>query len=65
MMKKALYRNKRNANKYIELVRYGCGHYYAIQKMIWGDVVSSGGRRSRFNKDTIDSILEDYEEVTI
>lgn len=65
-MEKKIYRNKRNENKYIELVHYGCGHYYAIQFMKWGNIVNrnGGNRRFRFTKNFIMSILEDYTLVS-
>lgn len=66
-MKKSLYRNNRNANKYIEVVRYDCGHYHAVQYMKWGNVVnklgSRIGRRFRFCKRTLMDILEDYTQI--
>jgi len=61
------YTNKWNGNKHIEVVRYACGHYHMVQYMQWGDVVnklgSRSGRRFRVSKRTLESILEDYEEV--
>lgn len=66
-MKKTLYRNNRNANKYIEVVRYDCGHYHAVQYMKWGNVVnklgSRTGRRFRFYKRTLMDILDDYTQI--
>ena len=51
-MTKTIYRNNRNENKFIEVVRYDCGHYHAVQFMKWGDIVnrlgSRTGRRFRF-----------------
>lgn len=67
IMKKTIYRNNRNSHKFIEVVRYGCGHYYAVQFMQWGSVVnklgSRTGRRFRFCKGTLKEILSDYTEV--
>lgn len=67
MKQKTIYQNKRNENKFIEVVRYSCGHYYAVQFMQWGDIVnklgSRTGRRFRFRKGSIGSILEDYTKV--
>lgn len=65
MKKLTIYRNKRNENKYIEVVRYGCGHYYAVQFMQWNNGVknklgSRTGRRFRFLKGTLDTILAEY-----
>lgn len=66
-MKKSIYRNNRNSHKFIEVVRYGCGHYYAVQFMQWGQVVnklgSRSGRRFRFCKGTLEDILADYTQV--
>lgn len=66
-MKKTIYMNNRNSHKFIEVVRYGCGHYYAVQFMRWGQVVnklgSRTGRRFRFTKGTLNEILEDYTAV--
>ena len=66
-MKKSIYRNNRNSNKYIDVVRYGCGHYYAVQYMRWGNVInklgSRTGRRFRFCKGTLMDILEDYTQI--
>ena len=67
-MEKRIYRNLRNEHKYIEAVRYSCGHYYAVQYMLWPNGVknklgSRTGRRFRFLKGTLTEILQDYEEV--
>lgn len=63
-MEKMVYRNKHNENKYIEAVRYASGNYYAVQFMKWNGIVnkvgSRTGRRSRFRKQFLNSILEDY-----
>lgn len=66
-MKKTIYRNNRNSNKFIEVVRYKSGNYYAVQFMQWGDVInklgSRTGRRFRFTKKTLTSVLDDYTEI--
>ena len=66
-MKKTIYRNNRNSNKFIEGVRYKSGNYYAVQFMPWGNVGnklgSRTGRRFRFTKKTLMSVLEDYTEI--
>ena len=63
-MTKTIYRNNRNENKFIEVVRYDCGHYHAVQFMKWGDIVnrlgSRTGRRFRFRKGSLNEILADY-----
>lgn len=71
MMIIALYRNKRNEHKQIELKRYGCGAYYWRQKMVFDNGVenyvgsaSKRGRFSRISKKTADDVLmSDYEFV--
>ena len=67
MKKTEVYRNTRNENKFIEVVRYASGNYYAVQFMKWGDVVnkvgSRTGKRFRFRKGTLDEILSDYTKV--
>lgn len=67
MKRTEVYRNKRNENKYIEVVRYGSGNYYAVQFMRWGGIVnklgSRTGCRSRFTKASLANILEDYVKV--
>lgn len=66
-MRKQIYQNTRNKNKYIEVVRYACGHYYAVQFMQWGNVINKlgtrTGRRFRFRKQSLAGILEDYVPV--
>lgn len=66
-MKKQIYRNVRNGNKYIEVVHYACGHYHAVQFMQWGNITnklgSRTGRRFRFRKQSLADILEDYVPV--
>ena len=67
MKKTEVYRNNRNENKFIEVVRYASGNYYAVQFMKWGAVVnklgSRTGKRFRFRKGTLDEILSDYTKV--
>ena len=65
-MKKQIFRNNRNENKYIEVVTYDAGHVYAVQFIgRKNDVANRTGDRCRhrFNKSTLASILEDYKEV--
>lgn len=66
-MKKQIYQNVRNENKYIEVVHYACGHYHAVQFMQWDNVInklgSRTGRRFRFRKQSLADILEDYVPV--
>ena len=68
------YQNKRNENKFIETRKYDDGHTVARQYMKWdtpnGEVKNytgakdaKRGRYFRTNKDTLNSMLEDYEEV--
>ncbi len=67
MKRTEVYRNNRNEHKFIEVVRYGSGNYYAVQFMRWGDTVnklgSRTGRRFRFTKASLDDILKDYVKV--
>lgn len=67
MKRTEVYRNTRNEHKFIEVVRYGSGNYYAVQFMRWGDTVnklgSRTGRRFRFTKASLDDILKDYVKV--
>lgn len=71
----ATYVNKKNPNKFIETKKYKDGHRVARQYMKWdtpdGEVKNytgakdaKRGRYHRTNKDTLDSMLEDYDEVT-
>lgn len=70
----ATYQNKRNPNKFIETRKYDDGHTVARQYMKWdtpeGEVKNytgakdaKRGRYFRTRKDTLDQMLEDYEEV--
>lgn len=44
-MERKIYRNTRNGNKYLEVVRYACGHYHVAQFMQWGEIRNyTGGR---------------------
>ena len=67
MVEVRTYRNNRNENKYIEVVRYGCGHYHVVQFMKWGSLInkigSRTGRRSRWTKEHLQELLEDYTRV--
>lgn len=68
-----LYRNKQNENKYIEVKKSKDGHTWFRQFMYWntddGSVKNYSGsktNRGRFHRvrqDTLNSILEDYEQV--
>ena len=68
------YRNRRNPNKYIEVKKGNDGHSYARQYLKWdtpdGEVKNymgartSRGRYFRHRRDSIDQMLEDYDEVT-
>lgn len=68
------YQNTRNPNKFIETRKYDDGHTVARQYMKWdtpeGEVKNytgakdaKRGRYYRANKDTLNSMLEDYDEV--
>lgn len=62
------YRNKRNANKYVEVRHYKCGHYSCRQYMMWDNGVknvlgSRTGRLFRWRKKFLNDLLEDYVEV--
>lgn len=70
----ATYQNKRNPNKFIETKKYNDGHRVARQYMKWdtpeGEVKNytgakdaKRGRYFRTRKDTLDQMLEDYDEV--
>ena len=68
-MSRTIYRNDRNENKYLDVVRYADGHNYVDQYMAWGSVVNyNGGKmgrrhRRRVNKRLLNEILADYTEV--
>ncbi len=69
-MQRKIYQNVRNEHKFMDVVRYSPGHYYAAQFMHWENGVTNynGGRngkrrRYRIGKKTLDGILEDYKEV--
>lgn len=53
-MTRTIYQNNLNADKYLEVIRYGCGHYHIVQFMRWGSIVnkigSRTGRRCRWTK---------------
>lgn len=68
------YRNRRNPNKHIEVKKGNDGHSYARQYMEWdtpegkvknytGAKDAKRGRYFRSRRDTIDQMLEDYDEV--
>ena len=68
------FQNKQNPNKFIETRRYDDGHTVARQYMKWdtpnGEVKNYNGakdakhgRYHRANKATLDSMLEDYDEI--
>ena len=64
-----IFRNKRNENKYVDVKRSKCGHYYIVQYMIFENqdvtiINYTGCKRRRFSrvsKRTLLSILEDYD----
>lgn len=78
-MKQMIYRNLRNENKYLEVVRYDCGHYYMRPFMQWitpvtlsnGYVMAGvrnnlGGRDDRFRvqkRNYLSWFLNDYELI--
>lgn len=68
------YQNKKNPNKFIETRKYDDGHTVARQYMKWetpdGEVKNytgakdaKQGRYHRASKATLDSMLEDYDEI--
>lgn len=70
----ATYQNKKNPNKFIETKKYKDGHQVARQYMKWdtpeGEVKNYTGARDakrgryfRTRKDTLNQMLEDYDEV--
>lgn len=72
-MRTYIYKNKRNANKYIDVRRYSDGHY-AWKQFIWvpgckRNYVGCSLKRahvgtwSRVTKGTLLAVLEDYELV--
>lgn len=72
MMK--VYVNKRNPHKYVEVVRYKCGHYYLAQSIRHsrpggGEVVNYTGSRmgrrcrKRWTVNNVRMLLDDYDEV--
>lgn len=66
-MKRTIYQNMRDEDKYLEVVRYSSGNYYAVQFMKWGSIVnklgSRTGRRFRWTKRSLEALLEDYRPV--
>lgn len=68
-MEEKIYRNTRNGNKFLEVVRYACGHYHVAQFMQWGEIRNyTGGRmgrrrRTRWTKADLKALLDDYTEV--
>ena len=62
-MDKATYRNNYNEHKYIDVVHYSDGHYYVVQYMQHGAVISyMGTARSKFRvrKGVLSDLLQDY-----
>lgn len=70
----ATYQNRRNPNKFIETRKYSDGHTVARQYMKWdtpnGEVKNytgakdaKRGRFARVNKDTLQSMLDDYDQI--
>ena len=71
------FRNKRNPNKFIETKKYDDGHTVARQYMQWDDTPNGrvrnytgamdakNGRWFRHHQDTLNDILDDYEEYDV
>lgn len=68
------YQNKRNSNKFIETRKYDDGHTVARQYLKWdtpnGEVKNytgakdaKRGRYHRATRNTLNSMLEDYDEL--
>ena len=66
-MERKIYQNNRDEDKYLEVIKYKCHHFYVVQFMKWGTIInklgSRTGRRGRWRKESLDYILEDYHEV--
>ncbi len=68
-MEEKIYRNTRNGNKFLEVVRYACGHYHVAQFMQWGEIWNytcgrmGRRRRTRWTKTDLRVLLSDYTEV--
>lgn len=67
-----IYRNKNNENKYIEIKKTKCSHYYVRQFMKWhtenGIVLNyTGYSNGRFTRTTrsrhLDELIKDYDLV--
>lgn len=63
-----IFRNLKNPNKYIEVVRYKCGHFYVRQFMHWDNGVTNylGTKRGghfRMTARTLCPILADYKLI--
>lgn len=69
MIKVYTYRNKNNANKYIDVKHMPDGHYLWRQRMVWWavNVENYVGKRkggyTRVSKGTINEVLKDYTNV--
>lgn len=79
-MKRSVWMNNTNQHKFIEVVRYKCGHFYVCQYMefIGFDYETGGAKlirnytgairnrrcRRRWTKKNLDELLMYYEEVT-
>lgn len=71
------YRNKRNPNKFIETKKYDDGHTVARQYMQWEDTPNGevrnytgaadakNGRWFRHHQDSLNDILDDYDEYDV
>ena len=73
-MTEIIYQNIRNPNKYLNVVRYKCGHYYACQYLRWEadetptgtvvvnytGVVRNRRRRWRWRVKNLKALLQDY-----
>ena len=69
-IRRYLYKNNRNHNKYIVLTRYQCGHYYIkqfIRNPITGAYNGTGGRtsRGRSSRVTVSTMLQVLEDYTL
>lgn len=76
-MRRSIWVNIRNANKFLDVVHYKCGHYYVAQFIRWSPEESFNGQeiinwtgntrnrrlRRRWKKANLLALLEDYKEV--
>lgn len=73
-MTEIIYQNIQNPNKYLNVVRYACGHYYVVQYLRWeADETPTGTTvvnytgcirnrrcRRRWRIGNLKALLEDY-----